>query len=144
MSRPMFPPAMVLVAAVLAVAAPASAQQATTGTGQRLSEWDHNRDGALALDEFAAEARTAFDAVDDDRNGNISAAELEDAAPQSEAGLSAAHRIGLVDANDDGTLALDEYEDDVEAHFEALDADDSGGLELAELEAGWTGRLPRP
>lgn len=129
---------------VVLAGAAAVAQAPADDTVQRLAEWDGNGDGTLSLAEFTAEARVAFDAVDDDRNGAISVEELEEAAPQAQGGLSAAHRIALIDGNEDGTLALDEYEEDLEALFEALDGNGDAQLDVGELTLAGPGRLPRP
>lgn len=135
------PVSLALAALLLAALPPASAQTATTE--QRLADWDRNDDGALSLDEYRAEARAAFDAMDADRNGSVSAAEMDEAEPQAEGELSAAQKIALVDGNEDAVLSLDEYEDDVEVRFDRIDANGDDRLGADELRSGWPVAVPR-
>ena len=73
-----------LHASVLAVALAAlsgapvrAAGQAETTTDARFTELDRDNNDMLSLDEYAAEARTGFDAMDVDHNRNITAAEMD-------------------------------------------------------------------
>lgn len=67
----------VLAAALAAVAAPAFAQM--PAPADIIKQWDKDGDGAVSKEEWTAAGRPAerFDAVDADKNGKISAAELE-------------------------------------------------------------------
>ncbi len=64
-------------AAILAVAGAASAQM--PAPADMIKNWDKNGDGGVTKDEWAAAGRPAerFDIVDTDKDGKISAAELE-------------------------------------------------------------------
>lgn len=64
-------------AAILAVAGAASAQM--PAPADMIKNWDKNGDGAVTKDEWAAAGRPAerFDIVDADKDGKITAAELE-------------------------------------------------------------------
>lgn len=136
-------PVSLLAALALLPAASIAFAQAAATTEQRLAAWDRNNDGAFSLDEFRAEARAAFDAMDADRNGNLSGAEMDAADPQAEGELSSAQKIALVDGNEDGTLSLAEYEDDVEARFGRIDANGDDILGADELRSGWPVAVPR-
>ena len=63
--------------ALLAVAGAASAQM--PAPADMIKNWDKNGDGAVTKDEWAAAGRPAerFDIVDADKDGKITAAELE-------------------------------------------------------------------
>lgn len=65
------------VAATLAVAGAASAQM--PAPADMIKNWDKNGDGAVTKDEWAAAGRPAerFDIVDADKDGKITAPELE-------------------------------------------------------------------
>lgn len=64
-------------AAILAVAGAASAQM--PAPADMIKNWDKNGDGGVTKDEWAAAGRPAerFDIVDADKDGKITAAELE-------------------------------------------------------------------
>lgn len=64
-------------AAILAVAGAASAQM--PAPADMIKNWDKNGDGGVTKDEWAAAGRPAerFDIVDTDKDGKITAAELE-------------------------------------------------------------------
>lgn len=67
----------VATAAVLAVAGAASAQMPSPS--ELIARWDKNGDGAVDKAEWTAAGRPAerFDAVDANKDGRITAAELE-------------------------------------------------------------------
>ena len=67
----------VATTALLAVAGAASAQM--PAPADMIRNWDKNGDGAVTKDEWAAAGRPAerFDIVDADKDGKITAAELE-------------------------------------------------------------------
>jgi hypothetical protein len=118
------------------IATPAHAQ-VTASVDQRFSSWDRDHNDLLTLDEYRAEARADFDAMDDDANGNVTAEEMEEADPQSDGEMSTAQKIALQDTNEDGVLALSEYEDAVEKRFEEIDANDDDNIGRDELKSPW-------
>jgi hypothetical protein len=128
------------LAAALA-ASPAHAQ-VSASVDQRFSDWDRDRNDLLTLDEYRAEARADFDAMDDDANGNVSAEEWEEYDPQADGEMSTAQKISLGDANEDGVLSLAEHEEAVEKRFEDIDANDDDNIGRDELKSPWV--LPRP
>ena len=123
------------LAAALA-AAPAHGQS-TASVDDRFSTWDRDRNDLLSVDEYRAEARAEFDAMDDDANGNVNAQEMEEADPQSEGEMSTAQKIALQDANEDGVLSLAELEEAVEQRFQDIDANDDDNLGRDELKSPW-------
>lgn len=135
--------ASVLVLAVTAAFAtgPASAQS-TASVDQRFSSWDRDRNDLLTLDEYRAEARADFDAMDDDANGNVSAEEMEEVDPQSDGEMSTAQKIALHDTNEDGVLSLEEHENAVEKRFGDIDTNDDDNLGRDELKSPWV--VPTP
>ena len=69
--------ALAITAAV--AVGPASAQSSAS-VSDRFASWDRDRNDQLSLDEYRAEARAEFDAMDDDSNGNVNAEEMEEVA----------------------------------------------------------------
>ena len=66
-------------AALLASAGGAAAQQQMPAPADIIKQWDKDGDGAVSKDEWTAAGRPAerFDAVDANKDGKITAAELE-------------------------------------------------------------------
>ena len=124
------------LAAVLAATSAAHAQSGAS-VDDRFSSWDRDRNDLLTLDEYRAEARAEFDAMDDDANGNVSAQEMDEADPQSDGEMSTAQKIALQDTNEDGVLSLAEHEAAVEKRFEDIDANDDDNLGRDELKSPW-------
>jgi hypothetical protein len=73
---------IVIAAALAAMAAPAFAQ--LPAPADIVKQWDKDGDGAVSKEEWTAAGRPAerFDAVDADKNGKITVAELEAAFAQ--------------------------------------------------------------
>ena len=140
-----------LHASVLAVAIAAlssapvrAAAQAETTTDARFTGLDRDNNDILSLDEYAAEARAAFDAMDVDHNRNITTAEMNVADAQSDGEMSSAQKIALQDENKDGILAVDEHQAAIEAQFKVIDANADGSIDLSELKSGVPVRVPQP
>jgi hypothetical protein len=121
---------------------PASAQS-TASVDQRFSAWDRDRNDLLTLDEYRAEARADFDAMDDDANGNVTAEEMEEADPQSDGEMSTAQKIALNDTNEDGVLSLEEHENAVDERFGEIDSNEDDNLGRDELKSPWAVATPR-
>jgi hypothetical protein len=68
---------IIIAAALAAMAAPAFAQM--PAPADVIKGWDKDGDGAVSKEEWVAAGRPAerFDAVDADKNGKITVAELE-------------------------------------------------------------------
>jgi len=134
-----------LLALALAAAAPAhagGAGQAVSSAEARFAGLDRDASDDLSLDEFTAEARAGFDALDLDHNRSVTIEELDTSDPQADGELSPAQKIALMDANEDASLSIDEYLDTVEQRFQAIDSDGDGKLVLPELKSGSTVKVP--
>jgi hypothetical protein len=68
---------IIIAAALAAMAVPAFAQM--PAPADVVKQWDKDGDGAVSKEEWVAAGRPAerFDAVDADKNGKITVAELE-------------------------------------------------------------------
>ena len=98
----------------------------------------------LSLDEYAAEARAGFDAMDVDHNRNITVTEMDTADAQSDGEMSSAQKIALRDDNKDGILSVDEHQAAIEAQFGIIDANADGSIDLSELKSDVPVRVPQP
>ena len=134
----------VAIAALLAAPVHATGQAATTTTDARFTALDRDDNDLLSPDEYAAEARTRFDAMDIDHNRNITVAEMDAADAQAEGDMSSAQKITLHDENKDGILSIDEHQAAVEAQFDLVDANADGSIDLSELKSGVPVRVPQP
>ena len=135
---------LAIIALFSAQAHAAGAAQAATPIEDRFASLDGDRNDAVSLDEYAAEARARFDAMDSNLNGNVTVGEMDTADPQADGELSSAQKIALSDANQDGILSVDEYQATVQEQFEAVDANGDGSLDVAELKSGAPVRVPTP
>lgn len=133
-------------AVALCLALPAWAQLQGQGASrdERFTTLDRDNSGALSLEEYAAEARARFDAMDVDHNFRVTAEELETAEPQGDGQLSAAQRIALDDDDEDGELSADEHTAVIEAMFQQADANADESLEPAEFKSGYRIPVPTP
>ena len=141
----------VAVAALYGVPLRAAGQVATittdaspSTTDARFTALDRDDNDLLSPGEYAAEARTRFDAIDVDHNRNITVAEMDAADAQGEGEMSSAQKITLDDKNKDGILSIDEHQAAVEAHFTLIDANADGSIDLSELKSGVPVRVPQP
>ena len=89
---------------------------------------------AAALAEAQARARTMFNQLDADRNGQLSLAEFGKMAitpPQPNPALV----LGPSDLNRDGKVTLIEYRTAKLANFDRMDADKDGVVSVVEMKA---------
>jgi hypothetical protein len=110
---------------------------------------DTDGDGRLSPDEHAAGAKRMFDAMDSNKDGTVTIAEM-DAAHRNVPGkepknsdLSSIEKIKVVDQNGDGLLSADEHAAGSRKMFSKMDADRDGFLSRAELTAGHEKMLKR-
>ncbi|MEM6887312.1 MAG: EF-hand domain-containing protein [Pseudomonadota bacterium] len=85
-----------------------------------LNSLDADGDTSISKEEFSAFSTFAFDAMDLDKNGSLSAAEV--AAHADEAAF------GRADTDENGTVSKDEFMQRMDANFEAADQDGDGLL----------------
>ena len=137
--------ASVLVVVIAAVpGAPVNAGGQAETTDARFTALDRDDNDMLSPDEYAAEARARFDAMDLDHNRNITVAEMDAADAQSDGEMSSAQKIALRDENKDGILSVDEHMAAVEAQFEVVDVNADGSIDLGELKSDVPVRIPQP
>lgn len=128
----------------LCLACPAWAQSLADTRDERFAALDRDSSGTLSPEEYAAEARGRFDAMDLDHNFRVTVAELETTEPQRDGQLSAAQRIALDDGDGDGELSADEHAAVTETLFERVDANGDGSLDAAEFQSGQPVPVPVP
>lgn len=133
--------------AVVYVFALSAGAFATDHTNEGLAEarfkaLDTDGDDKLSPDEHAAGAKRMFAAMDADKDGTVTVAEM-DAAHKNVTGeetrstnLSSAEKIKVVDKNGDGLLSAEEHAAGSKRMFHTMDIDNDGFLSRAELTAG--------
>ena len=103
---------------------------------------DADGDGFVTPAEHAANARCMFEAMDADRDGRVTAAEMTAAhekvtgKPAQPGEMGSAEKIAVVDADKDGVLTAKEHADGSASMFGKMDTDGDGRLTPAEIEAG--------
>jgi Ca2+-binding EF-hand superfamily protein len=103
---------------------------------------DTDGDGRLSPEEHAAGARRMFETIDADKDGTVTAAEMDAAHTRvtgtrpAQGEMSAAEKIKVVDTDGDGALSAAEHAAGSKAMFAKMDADKDGVLTRAELAAG--------
>jgi hypothetical protein len=118
------------LAALLSVAQAGSAPR-MTGEG----------DGRLSRDEFRASRRALLLRADYDRDGRITRADWDRAAPRLRASLRAqggptpAKLWAQLDRNRDGVVTVDDIDAWTDARFEQLDANHDGYIDMDEARA---------
>ena len=125
---------LTLFSVLTAVTAVTSLSLACPGhEGGGRAKMDTNGDGKVTLDEMRAGAKQRFTALDADKNGVLSQAELnKNGRP---------HRMmERADANKDGQVTLAECVAGVDTFFKKLDKNNDGVLQGDELPHGRGGR----
>ena len=105
---------------------------------------DTSGDGQVSRDEHTAAAKKMFDTMDGDKDGKVTATEMEAAhaqmvgkdAKKMKGRMSAADKIKVVDTNGDGALTAEEHATGATTMFDRMDTDKNGTLSKAELDAG--------
>jgi Ca2+-binding EF-hand superfamily protein len=102
----------------------------------KFAAMDTNHDGKVSPDEYAVGARIMFDKLDANKDGQVTAAEMEAGRPGKAKGMSTADKIKMVDTNGDGAVSADEHAAGAKAMFDKMDSDQDGYLTKSEMEAG--------
>jgi len=114
-----------------AAQAPAPAQDPADAVLRRM---DRDGNGQVSADEHAADAKARFDAMDADRNYNVSAEEAADAKEGDAASADNGAMGAAPDPNNNGELSRSEADANAERDFRALDANRDGTLDVEELK----------
>jgi Ca2+-binding EF-hand superfamily protein len=99
-------------------------------------------DGKVSADEHAAGAKKMFEMMDSDKDGKVTAAEMEASHHQvtgkkaHKMDMSASEKIKMVDTDNDGVLTAAEHEAGAKKMFADMDTDHDGFLTKAEFSAG--------
>ena len=110
---------------------------------QQYRAMDGNNDGLVSSSEFEDSARSMFDAMDADKDDDVTLAEVEAARQRISGrvpGLSAgaaARKIRAMDTNADGVLSRTEHRDAASAMFRSTDRDNDGNLTTQEFDAAY-------
>jgi Ca2+-binding EF-hand superfamily protein len=108
-----------------------------------LTRADANHDGAITRDEFLARPERMFERLDQDHDGTISAAELQQIRADGQARREQFHERRQqgesngdhMDANGDAAISCSEYDARGASMFQRLDTNNDGRITQAEAEA---------
>ena len=94
--------------------------------------------GEISASEHAAHANKRFDAMDVNKDGSITASEIDashgaESVAWAKHRLSSAEKLEQLDRNSDGALTREEYADGSQKMFGKLDVDKDGTLTAAEM-----------
>lgn len=127
--------------AAVSVAGRVASAQGPSQEAVEMKLMDSNGDGKLSPEEHAAGARRIFEMMDVDKNGLVTAAEMD--ASRAKTGkkpapgeLSSAEKIKTIDTNGDGVLSAEEHAAGSKAIFDSMDTNKDGFVTLVELALG--------
>ena len=100
-----------------------------------------NGDGQISAAEHAAGADKRFEMMDANKDGKVTAAEIDashgaESAAWAKHKMSSADKIKKLDSDSDGALTRAEYADGSQKMFRKLDVDGDGNLTADEMSAG--------
>lgn len=101
----------------------------------RLAEADANRDGRVTRDEFIAARAVQFERFDRNRDGVLTLADSPPRFIAERLGVDLPAMLKMFDANKDAKVTRAEFDTGPTPAFDAADADKSGVLDTAELNA---------
>lgn len=102
----------------------------------RFKALDVNGDGGLSTYEYNGD--TAIQMMDDDKNGKVSAEELQSYfGPEQDKVATAAERIVGADLDNDGELSADELHAGLVQRFKWMDKNQDGNVDLDEYRAAF-------
>jgi hypothetical protein len=134
----------VYAAALCIVAAYGVSLPAVAGGGpdcqQKMTRLDveGNSDGSISASEHAAGAAKRFEMMDSNKDGRITAVEIDSSHGAESAAwaghrMSSADKIRQLDSDADGALTAAEYADGSQKMFRKLDVNADGALSSAEM-----------
>ncbi len=106
--------------------------------GERFARADIDGDRMISLEEFQTQVGERFTTLDADGDGEVTPAEMV-AERQRRSEERAAARISRIDADENGSVSLEEMLDASEERFARMDRDDDGSLEPRELRRAFRG-----
>jgi Ca2+-binding EF-hand superfamily protein len=94
--------------------------------------------GQISASDHAAQADKRFEKMDVNKDGSITAAEIDashgaESAAWAKHRVSSAEKIKQLDSDNDGALTRSEYADGSQKMFRKLDTDSDGTLTAAEM-----------
>jgi EF hand len=103
-------------------------------------------DGQISAAEHAAGADKRFEMMDADKDGKVTAGEIDashgaESAAWAKHQMSSVDKIRKLDSDRDGALTRAEYADGSQKMFRKLDVDGDGNLTAAEMSAGHEKRM---
>jgi EF hand len=104
---------------------------------------DSNGDGKLSQDEHTAVSSKMFGFLDTDKNGVVTAAEMDAVQDRIAAKhgvqqrLNSADKIKGIDSNKDGAISLEEHTLASKSMFNKMDADKDGFVSAQERQAAY-------
>ncbi|MES2152293.1 MAG: EF-hand domain-containing protein [Pseudomonadota bacterium] len=119
-------------------------------TEVEFKKMDTNKDGRVSSEEYAQHARQMFATLDADKDGKLTAAEMDAAyqrvtgKPVGSAALPAAEKIKAVDSDADGSLNVEEYVASSHAMFAKIDSNHDSFLSKEELLAAHAATVKKP
>jgi len=103
----------------------------------RFDEIDTNHDGFVSREEFTAAEKKRFAEFDTNHDGKIDAKEVASSPPLMERNLRTAERMTKQwDANGDGVVTREEFDQNAQARFDKQDKDKTGKLAKRPIPPG--------